>query len=378
MGLHGVSQFLRNKVPHLRYKSHLRTFAHTRVFVDVATYIFKYVVTCGTNGPGWINQFLLLMQSFRRNQVIVVPVFDGPAPAAKQEEQQSRREARNKTRDHIAEVEQAIAKYREGDTSGTSIINAELEVITRKGMVSRDLLSRSSETSPTEVKERITPNELNDVEAWLEQLKKQVSFLDKEDYAYLERLLTACGISWLKSPGEAEAYCSYLVRHGFGQAVVSFDTDCIAHRADIIIFEVDKTTDAITYVNTQELLDEWGLTEQQLVDFGILVGCDYNPGCRKNKIGPVKAVKLLSQYKTIEKIPDLIDYEGLKANECRELFNIPYHTDEELAQFSVPHFVPHIDTALIIAKERNVSTGLVKQLIATNTNKRDVLVVDQD
>ena len=344
MGLHGVSQFLRNKVPHLRHTSHISLFAHQRVFVDIASYLFKYVVVCGTETTSWLNQFMSLMYCFRKNGVIVIPVFDGPAPAAKHDEQQARRDARNKTKEKIEEAFQAIHHYEMYRSTRTvedveqhqaiiEIIQRELSTMTSKGFSSKPLMVRNDTDANALA---FTEKELNDLKQHLQQQKRSVSTLSKDDYELLQHLLQACGITYIKAPGESEAYCCYLVRHKFGAAVVSYDTDCIAHRADTIIFDLDKTSGQITYVNTEELCHEWGLTEQQLVDFGILVGCDYNPGCRKNKIGPVKAVQLLAKYGTIENIPDLADYEGLKAQLCRELFNI----EHDLSSIVVPTYVP--------------------------------------
>jgi 5'-3' exonuclease len=364
MGLHGVSQFLRNKVPHLRHTSHISIFAHQRVFIDIASYLFKYVVVCGTESAGWLNQFMSLMLCFRKNGVIPIPVFDGPAPAAKHDEQQSRRDARNKTRDKIHETEEAIKRYEQGQTDlqTVQIIQQEIDVMLKKGFSSKPLLQRSSDSGG--VNPVISKTELDDLRKHLAQLKKQVSFLSKDDYDLLEQLLNACGVTWIKAPGESEAYCCYLVRKGFGAAVVSYDTDCLAHRADTIIFDVDKQSGTITYVNTEELLHEWGLTEDQLIDFGILVGCDYNPGCRTNKIGPVKAVQLLAKHRTIEQIPDIVDYDGLKAGLCRELFTI----EHDVASIVVRHHAPNFE---LIQHLMNAKSGInfkVVHDLATSCN----------
>jgi 5'-3' exonuclease len=62
-----------------------------------------------------------------------------------------------------------------------------------------------------------------------------------------------------------------LVRQKFGVAVLSIETDCISHRADVIINDIDKQTGMISFFNLQELMNEWDLHELQLIDFGILV-----------------------------------------------------------------------------------------------------------
>ena len=42
MGLNGCLQFIRNKFPHLLTNEHISKYAHQRVIVDIASYIYKY------------------------------------------------------------------------------------------------------------------------------------------------------------------------------------------------------------------------------------------------------------------------------------------------------------------------------------------------
>ncbi|NBR26426.1 MAG: hypothetical protein EBU08_22135 [Micrococcales bacterium] len=177
-------------------------------------------------------------------------------------------------------------------------------------------------------KEEITPKDIKLLTAVVKALEKQNSFLTYEDHQFLRKLLTSVGIKWIQAPGESEAYCCWLVRNKYGSAVVSIDTDCIAHRADIIIQEVDKNTGNITFLNVAELMDAWKLNERQLIDFGILVGCDYNPNSRVNGIGPSKAIQLLQKHERIEDIPGLVDVTVLKVDECRRLFDLPFTIDD--------------------------------------------------
>ena len=314
MGLLAVSQFLKTKHAHLMYSEHISLFAHSRVFVDVATYIFRFVCKFGThkreaNGTGagekqltyaWFNSFFKLMLCFKQNGVTVIPVFDGQAPPAKLIEQTLRRENRQKQRDRAATLAEALR------VSDPLIICKELKLPLDTALTHAHLL---------QAQELINTIEL------------QTSFVAPTELAFLQELLTACGICWLQAPEEAEAYCSFLVRNKFGKAVVSYDTDCIAHRADIIIFSVDFHLGNITFMNTCELLEALQFSEEQMVDFAILVGCDYNPNSRVNGIGPVNAVKLLQKHKSIENIPN-INTEVLLYQHIRTLFNPAYDLEE--------------------------------------------------
>ena len=320
MGLHKVSAFIREKYNHLLRQEHLSLFAHERVFVDITSFLFKYVCINGSESSVWINSFISLMLCFRKNGVYVVPVFDGKAPDAKAGEQQQRRDARAKSKERTQLLKDALDSYENGDYSEEVV---SLLMKEKQALEKRDKLP--SLLHPAN--EEITPKDIKQLHAVVQSLQRQNSFLTPEDHQFLRKLLSSVGVKWIQAPGESEAYCCWLVRNGYGSAVVSIDTDCIAHRADIIIQDIDKNTGNITYINTAELLAEWKLSPEQLIDFGILVGCDYNPNSRVNGIGPSKAIQLLQKHTRIEDIPGLIDTSVLKVEECRRLFNLPFTLD---------------------------------------------------
>ena len=305
MGLHAVSQFLKTKFSSLYHKEHLSLFAHETVYFDVASYIYKFTCVYGTHtnekvlSYKWFNSFFNLILAFRKNGVIVIPVFDGQAPEAKQREQQTRRDARQKQRVRIEAMRKAIEQYEVSPNPECPVLIGAL-----KG-------------------EPMTVQSISNLRETMYKLERQISFVAPEELKFLQSLLSACGICWLQAPEEAEAYCCWFVKNHKGvSAVASCDTDCIAHQADIIIFEVEAGG-SIVYMNTSELLEAFDLDDKQIVDFAILVGCDYNAGSRVNGIGPVNALKLLQKHENIENIPN-INKEVLHYPLIRTLFNPSY------------------------------------------------------
>ena len=74
-------------------------------------------------------------------------------------------------------------------------------------------------------------------------------------------------------------------------------------------------------IEHQQVLDQTELTHEQLVDVGILIGTDYNPGGFAG-IGPKTALKLIREYgklENIEKIKDLLSGYSISRN-TRYLF----------------------------------------------------------
>ena len=371
MGLHAVPKFLREKNAHLLRKEHISLFAYQRVFMDIASWIYKSVCIHGTDNSKWINTLIRLIYMFRSNRVNIVPVFDGKAPAEKLAEQQDRREKRQKTKERLKELRDAIDEYNAGsrETSIIELLQGELEGLEKKGTTTKSIL-KYMKNPEAETAYAISPAQLAQLGSLCLSLQRQVTFISESDNAFMRDLFTACGVSWIQAPEEAEAYCCWLVRNGFGNAVISCDTDCIAHRADIFIMELDTKTGDITYLNLEELMEEWKLTEEQIVDFAILVGCDYNPDSRKNKIGPVKAVTLLQTHQTIEQIPNLADTECLHIEKCRRLFNPDYPTD-----ILIKSGETNIEKMYEVAKSKpDVDRELCAKLIEVNNKKTKVVI----
>jgi flap endonuclease-1 len=70
------------------------------------------------------------------------------------------------------------------------------------------------------------------------------------------------------------------------------------------------------------MLDTLGLTRQQLVDLGLLVGTDFHPGIKG--IGPKKALALVRRHGSIEHMPDEIrDAFGADLDRLRQIYLAP-------------------------------------------------------
>ena len=54
-------------------------------------------------------------------------------------------------------------------------------------------------------------------------------------------------------------------------------------------------------INTGEMLAHYNITREQLIDLAILIGTDFNEGIKG--IGPKKALKLVSEFGSIENMP---------------------------------------------------------------------------
>ena len=139
--------------------------------------------------------------------------------------------------------------------------------------------------------------------------------LDEQKIKESKELLKAMGVVIIQAPSEGEAQASYLVKHGKGYAVASQDYDCLMFKAPLLIQNLSMSRKRKTVtgykeifpqmIELAEVLTELDINQEQLICLGILTGTDYNPGGVKG-IGPKKALKIVQEYKTKEKIFDAI------------------------------------------------------------------------
>ena len=144
-----------------------------------------------------------------------------------------------------------------------------------------------------------------------------------------KQLLDAMGIPWVDAPSEGEAQAAVMAMEGTVDAVGSQDHDSLLFGAPLlarnitisgrrrlpsknITIEVEPET-----IGLLETLRALELTREQLIDFGILMGTDFNPDGFKG-IGPVRGLKLLKTYHSIDKVEPLkeevakIDYQAIR------------------------------------------------------------------
>lgn len=172
-----------------------------------------------------------------------------------------------------------------------------------------------------------------DIEA-MGKYARSEAHLDEKKVKESKELLEAMGIAVVQAPSEGEAEASYLVEHGFGYAVASQDYDCLMFKAPFLIQNLSmsrkrKTISGYTEVFPQiikleEVLKELEINQEQLICLGILCGTDYNPGGVKG-IGPKKALQIVKEFNTKEKIFDAIGknkYEKYELNFIwKEIYN---------------------------------------------------------
>lgn len=159
--------------------------------------------------------------------------------------------------------------------------------------------------------------------------------LRKDMVGEAKQLLDVMGIPWFDAPSEGEAQAAVMASEGTVDAVASQDHDSLLFGAPVLVRNVtisgkrrlpsknifiDIEPEMISLSETLETL---GFTRAQLIDMGILLGTDFNPDGFKG-IGPVRAVKFLKTYGSLEKIEPLKEeLATLDYNAIRRIFLSP-------------------------------------------------------
>lgn len=144
-----------------------------------------------------------------------------------------------------------------------------------------------------------------------------------------KRILSLFGIPYINAPSEGEATAAHLTKTGQAFASASQDFDSILFGAKRLVRNFTnsgrrKIPNRNTYIeiepeliDTEKTLKELGLTKEQIVDVGILIGTDFNPD-GFTRIGPKTALKMIKEHSRLEKIPQIqeqlaeVEYEQIR------------------------------------------------------------------
>ena len=112
MGLEGFLSFVKKKHPTVIINEHITLYSHQRVFMDISSYIYKYVCIFGNQNTKWLNCIFQMFLHLRQYKIHVVPIFDGKPPDEKQDEIDERKEKRKQTASKVKNLQTAIEHYR--------------------------------------------------------------------------------------------------------------------------------------------------------------------------------------------------------------------------------------------------------------------------
>jgi len=165
----------------------------------------------------------------------------------------------------------------------------------------------------------------------------QTSRLTGEMVEQSKRLLGLLGVPWVQAPSEGEAQAAHMARRGDAWAAASQDYDSFLFGAPVLVRNLalsgrrklprkDVYVDVVPeQLELDATLAALGVTREQLVDVGILMGTDFNEGIRG--VGPKKALALVKAHGSLEGALAEAGAEIEDAERIREIFLRPEVAD---------------------------------------------------
>jgi flap endonuclease-1 len=138
-------------------------------------------------------------------------------------------------------------------------------------------------------------------------------------------LLSLLDVPVVEAPAEGEAQGAHVVRRGDADYVATEDYDALLFGAPDTLRQVTSSGDP-EHMSLDATLDDLGLTLEELIDVGILVGTDFNEGV--DGVGPKTALKLIREHGDLWAALDAEDEYVENADLIRELFRNPSVTDD--------------------------------------------------
>jgi len=185
------------------------------------------------------------------------------------------------------------------------------------------------------------------------------------------KLLELMGLPWIQAPSEGEAQAAHMTKRGDADYCASQDYDSLLFGAPKLLRNVTisgrrKLPSKNIYIDVvpevielSKTLEQCGLTYEQLIDVGILIGTDFNPNGIRG-LGPKTALKLIKQYGTLENaLPNIKNASfPVEPNCIREVFLQPQVTDNYKLEWREPNVEGIID---FLCRQRDFSEDRVRK-----------------
>ncbi|TAL47516.1 flap endonuclease-1 [archaeon] len=162
-----------------------------------------------------------------------------------------------------------------------------------------------------------------------------------------KKILELMGIPWIQAASEGEAQCSYMCNKGDVWATGSQDADSLLFGTPRLVKNLSlsgkkKVPNKEVYIQVkpelielQNVLQTLGLTREQLIMIGLLVGTDYNEGVKG--VGPKTALKLVKEHKTLGELLTKVEFAGeIDIERVYNFFLNPPHTDDYKMEWKRP------------------------------------------
>ncbi len=327
MGIKNLHKLLEKYAKECYTTKHLSEYSFKKVAIDISLYLYKYKAIAG---PRWVESFIALVNSLRKNDIHCVFVYDGQAPVEKLEEQKRRRDSRENQSKKIEELERQISDFEKHGIIGPLI---------------EELCERKVSSL---FRQQVVKNyDIMIAKDKVDKMKSMLISISPDDIKFTKDLFDVMKVPYIQAPREAENFCSHLAIYGKVDYVLSEDTDVLAYSTPIFLTKIDTLNDTVVEISYEKILEQTEMTKETFTDLCIMCECDYNSNIYL--IGPEKSYTMLKTYSNIERVLDYLKtiknkdgtpkytddmFEPLKHQRCRELFST---NEEEVSNIYIPY-----------------------------------------
>lgn len=286
MGIKHLNKFIRDNYPSSIQNSSLLEFSFQRLAIDTPILVYKYKFMNfkrfnerDFNEYDWLWSFIYFIHNLRVYDVHPVLVFEGKSPPEKNETKQNRQKIRKEITQKTKVLEESLSNCTLNPPP--LILQQEWEKILKQSNISLDC-----------------PFDIDIVASNIKDRHKYDVQISRKDYKILKILLRVLNVHYIQAPGEAEAYCAFLLNKGLVEGVISNDSDLLTYGCSKLILEIRN--DKCQYIDFKILLNLLNFTRDQFIDFCIMCGTDYNNNIPS--IGIQRSLKLIKQYGGLDEI----------------------------------------------------------------------------
>jgi len=233
MGIRNLNRYLRDSCPESIRCINMADLSGKRIAVDISIYLYKYEAE-----DALLENMYVMLSIFRHYNIIPIFIFDGKPPPEKRALLIKRKEDREEAQEEYEKLKKQLTSLQESKEDDD--------------------------------------NDKQDIIAAMDQLKKQIVYINKEKIEKVKCLIRAYGATYYDAPGEADELCALLVIKKKVWACLSEDMDLFVYGCTRVLryFSLIGHTAVLYYM--KGILEELEISQKDFKEICVLSGTDYN------------------------------------------------------------------------------------------------------